>query len=78
MPNDLYERFMKYEQAKNKANQEASDAIEESGRYQQEISDVSNIVGKSITSEQLNELKELLNKEEENDDNGFNENEAPF
>ena len=37
---------------------------------------VEDIVGRTISNEQLKELKELLNKEE-NDDN-FNEDEAPF
>ena len=71
MPNELYKIYNDYDDSRSVQQKER---IEEKNEAKSTVSD---IVGKSISDKQLKELKEFLNKEE-NEDDDFTENEAPF
>ena len=71
MPNELYKIYNDYDASRSVQQKER---IEEKNEAKSTVSD---IVGKSISDKQLKELKEFLNKEE-NEDDDFTENEAPF
>ena len=76
MPSEIFEKFNNWDLYEKEKKEVDKKAIEEVTDHDEEKINVEDIVGRTISNEQLKELKELLNKEENDDD--FNEDEAPF